>query len=96
MTLLPFISIKLTREEVMCQEGATSSSFPVNELDTAIREANKLIRPAAACQWVRVVSLKPGSVTVRSETPDAQTTAAQITLKTGEPSQILRHAQKIL
>ena len=107
MTLLPFISIKLTREDVLiCMEGATSSSFPVKELDTAICEANELIRPAAACQWVRVVCLKPGLVTVRSETgndrppddqiPDTQNTAAPITLETGESSHIWRHARKIL
>lgn len=77
MTLLPFISIKLTHKDVMDQEGATSSSFPVDEIDTAICEANKLIRPAAACQWVRVVSLTPGSVTVCSETPNAKATGAQ-------------------
>lgn len=101
MTPLPVISIKLTREEVLGQESATSSPFPVKELDRATREANELIRPAVACQWVRVVSLKPGSVTVRSEIPDVQTpytqtTATQITLETGEPSEIWRHAQKIL
>ncbi len=88
MTLLPSIPTKVTCEEVAaCTEG--DSQLFTKEIGRAVSRANNLIRPAAALEWVRVVSTGPTSITVMTST-------AKITLETGEQSKIWHHAKKIL
>lgn len=65
------------------------SQLFAKEIDRAVSRANDLVQPAAALEWVKVVSTDPTSITIMTST-------TEMTLETGEQSKIWRHAKRIL